>query len=95
MAEAFRNEWTPRETEYKARTFQLYCRCIEHNATQRRAFHQRGPPTIFMCLALYATCACHLVIFSKKSLFVDAINYRPADKYRPDSSISLEYYLIL
>jgi len=36
MAEAFRNEWTPRETEYKARTLQLYSRCIEHNATQRR-----------------------------------------------------------
>jgi len=32
-----------------------------------------GPPTMFMCLAIYATCMCHIVIFSEKSLFVDAI----------------------
>jgi len=39
-----------------------------------------GPraPTMFMCLAICATCACHLVAFSEKSLFVDAINYRSA-----------------
>jgi len=34
-----------------------------------------GPPTMFMCLAIRATRACNLVIFSEKSLFVDAINY--------------------
>jgi len=28
--------------------------------------HQKGPPTMFMCLAICATCACHLVIFSEK-----------------------------
>jgi len=33
---------------------------------------------MFMRLALRATCACHLVVFSEKSLFVDAINYRSA-----------------
>jgi len=43
-----------------------------------------GPPTMFMCLAIYATCMCHIVIFSEKSLFVDAIIGQP------NSSISLE-----
>jgi len=40
-------------------------------------------PTMFMCLAICATCACHLVIFSEKSLFVNAINliiYRSAQQ---------------
>jgi len=40
-----------------------------------KAPHQRGPPTMFVCLAICATCGCHLVIFSEKSMFVDAINY--------------------
>ena len=44
-----------------------------------RVSHQRGPPTMFMCLA---TCAYHLVIFSEESLFKDAINYIG----RPNSS---------
>ena len=39
-----------------------------------RVPHQRGPPTMFMWLAICATCACHFVIFSEKSLFVVAIN---------------------
>jgi len=52
--------------------------------------HQRGAPTMFMCLAICATCACLLVIFiSEESLFVDAIIGRP------DGSISLVYHLIL
>jgi len=46
---------------------------------------------MFVCLAICAKCACHLVIFGEKSLFVDAINYIG----RPNSSISLEEYLIL
>jgi len=46
---------------------------------------------MFMCLAICATCACHLVFFSGKSLFVDAVNIIG----RPNSSISLEEYLIL
>jgi len=25
--------------------------------------HQRGPPTMFMCLAICAACSCHLVMF--------------------------------
>ena len=50
--------------------------------------HQRGPPTRFMCLAICVICACHLVIFSEESLFVDTIGW-------PAGSISLEYYLIL
>jgi len=33
-----------------------------------------GSPTMFMCLAICATCVCHLVIFSEKSFFVDANN---------------------
>jgi len=36
--------------------------------------HQRGSLAIFICLATCVTCACHLVIFSEESLFVDAIN---------------------
>jgi len=32
-----------------------------------------GPPTMFTCLGTCATYACLLVIFSEKSLFVDAI----------------------
>jgi len=47
----------------------------------------KGPPTMFLCLA---KCACHLVVFSEKSVFVDAFNYIG----RPNSSISLEEYLI-
>jgi len=35
-------------------------------------------PTMFMCLAICATCACHLVVFTEESLLVDAINYRSA-----------------
>ena len=32
-----------------------------------------GPPTMFMGLAIFTTCACHLVIFiGEESLFVDA-----------------------
>jgi len=48
-------------------------------------------PTMFVCLAICATCAsaCHLAIFSEKSLFADAIIGRP------NSIISLEEYLIL
>jgi len=46
---------------------------------------------MFMYLAIRAKCACHLVIFREGSLFVDATNYIG----RPDSSISLEEYLIL
>jgi len=34
----------------------------------------KGPPTMFMCLRISATCVCHLVIFiSEESLFVDPI----------------------
>jgi len=33
-----------------------------------------GPPTMFMRLAICATCTHHLVIFSEESLFVGAIN---------------------
>ena len=51
-----------------------------------RAPHQGGPPTIFMCLSICVICACHSVIFSKESLFVDASDYIG----RPDSSISLD-----
>jgi len=36
--------------------------------------HQRESLTIFICLAICVTCACHLVIFSEESLFLDAIN---------------------
>jgi len=38
----------------------------------------QGPrnPTMFMCLAICATCVCHLVIFiSEENLFVDAIKH--------------------
>jgi len=45
---------------------------------------------MFMFLAICATCACHLVIFSEESLFIDAIIIG-----RPNSSISLEEYLIV
>jgi len=35
---------------------------------------KQGSPTMFMCLAICATCACHLVIFiTEESLFVDTI----------------------
>jgi len=51
----------------------------------------KRPPTMFMCLAICATCTYHLVIFRDGCLFVDAINYIS----RPDGSISLEEYLIL
>jgi len=37
-----------------------------------------GPTTVFMCLAICVTCACHLVIFSKESLCVNAIDCRSA-----------------
>jgi len=51
---------------------------------------KQAPPTMFMCLTICTTCACHLVIFiSEENLFVDAIIGRP------DGSISLAYYLIL
>jgi len=55
-------------------------RRIQGGAQETRA---QGPPpkrapTMFMFLAICATCACHLVVFSEKSLFVDAINYRSA-----------------
>jgi len=44
---------------------------------------------MLMCLAIFTTCVCHLVIFiSDESLFVDAIG-------RPKSSILHVYYLIL
>jgi len=43
------------------------------------------PPTMLMCLAICATCACHLVVFNEESLYVDAIIARP------DGSVSLEY----
>ena len=39
-----------------------------------RAPHLRGPTTIFIRSGICSTCACHLVIFSEESLFVDAIN---------------------
>jgi len=40
-----------------------------------RAPTKKGPTTMFTCLAICTTCACHLVIFnSEESLFVDAIN---------------------
>jgi len=45
---------------------------------------------MLMCLVIYATCACHLVIFSEKRLFVERYYIG-----RPNSSISLEEYLIL
>ena len=51
---------------------------------------QRGPPTMLTCLAIRATYVCHIVIFSEKSLFVDVIIIG-----QPNSSISLEEYLIL
>jgi len=35
---------------------------------------------MFMCLVIRATCACHLVIFSEESLFIDPINYRSAQQ---------------
>jgi len=35
-------------------------------------------PTMFVCLAICATCACHLVIFSEESYLVDTISYRSA-----------------
>jgi len=39
-------------------------------------------PNIFMCLAVCATCACHLIIFiSEESLFVDTIIGRPTQQY--------------
>jgi len=43
----------------------------------RRGPKEPGPrgPTMVMCLAICATCTCHLVIFSEKILFVDAIDY--------------------
>jgi len=40
-----------------------------------QAPHQTGPPAMFVCLAICATRACHLVIFSEKSFFVDANSY--------------------
>jgi len=33
-----------------------------------------GAPTMFRCLAIRVTCACHLVIFRRECLFVDAIS---------------------
>jgi len=48
-------------------------------------------PHHVLYLAICAICACHLVIFREKGLFVNAINYIG----RPNSSISLEEYLIL
>jgi len=62
--------------------------CIDNqaNATSISAGFRgdpRGPglgpppkraPTMFMSSAIYATYACHLVVFSEKSLFVDAVN---------------------
>ena len=36
--------------------------------------HQKCPPTMFMCLAICATCQYHLVIFiTEEGLFVDTI----------------------
>ena len=35
---------------------------------------KKGPPTMFMCLAIWTTCACHLFIFiNEESLFAGAI----------------------
>ena len=48
-----------------------------------RAPHQRGPPTVFMWLAVCATCACHLVIFISEEICLSA---------GQRSSISLEEY---
>jgi len=42
-----------------------------------------------MCLAMCATCVCHLVIFNKY-IGVGAI----LDTVRPDGSISLEYFIM-
>jgi len=39
---------------------------------------RKWAPTMFMCLVICATCACHLVIFSEECLFTDASNYRSA-----------------
>ena len=41
-----------------------------------------GPrtPTMFMCLAICATCACHLVMLSEKSLFETLLIYRSAQR---------------
>jgi len=47
-----------------------------------------GPPTMFMCLAICTTCACHLLVFiSEESLFVNAI--KRSVVLSPDGSISL------
>jgi len=35
----------------------------------------QGAPTMFICLAICATCACHLVPFMEESLLVGVINY--------------------
>ena len=52
-----------------------------------------GPPTMLMCLVIYATCACHLVIFSEKRLFVE--RYYLIRSAKQQQAISLEEYLIL
>jgi len=49
-----------------------------------RAPHQKGPPTMFICLAI---CACHLILFIEESLFVGVISYR-----RADGNISLKFH---
>ena len=41
-----------------------------------QAPHQKGPPTMFICLAICATCARHLILFIEESFFVGVINYR-------------------
>ena len=48
-----------------------YQRRIQGAPKGSRVPHQKGPPTMFMCLAICATWACHLVIFSKESIFVE------------------------
>jgi len=47
-------------------------------------------PTMFMCLAIRATCGCHLVISARKVCLSALLII-----IRPNSSISLEEYLIL
>ena len=56
-----------------------------------RVPHQKGAPTMFICLTICATCACQLILFIEESLFVCVINHIG----QADSSTSLKYYLIL
>jgi len=59
---------------FQCLAFRCVHECPQGGLTPDLGGEARGPgaPAMFTCLAISTTCACHLVIFSEKSWFVDA-----------------------